>query len=98
MSGLEARRRSPDEPGSGSPASREAREQGNAGHQGGPRAAQSGTSGPDPQGSQRVENDTEPRMAKGFEPGHAPSEQGRGGPKPDTIAEHQQGIGGQSSS
>lgn len=92
-------RRAQDEPGSRSPASQEAKEQGMSGHQGGPRAGQdSGTEGSSPQGSRRVENDTQHGERKGFEAGHAPSEQGRGSPRPDTIAEHQQGMKGQSGS
>ena len=90
---------SQNEPGSRSPASGEAKEQRMSGHQGGPNASQQGGGdGQAPQGSQRVENQTEPRMRKGFEAGQAPSEQGRGSPKPDTIAEHQQGIGARSGS
>ncbi len=85
--------------GGPSPASQEAKEQGMSGHQGGPRAEHdSGTGGNAPQGERRVENDTPHSERKGFEAGHAPSEQGRGSPKPDTIAEHQQGMKGQSGS
>ncbi|HEX8696171.1 MAG TPA: hypothetical protein VF746_27385 [Longimicrobium sp.] len=101
MSRIDQTRRAPDEPGSRSPASREAKEQGMSGHQGGPRSEQaegSGESRQAAQGTQRVENPHEPEVRKGFAAGQAPSEQGRGSPKPDTIAEHQQGIGAKSGS
>ncbi|HEX6750299.1 MAG TPA: hypothetical protein VF092_23600 [Longimicrobium sp.] len=68
------------------------------GAQGGPGSPQPGHEGTSPQGTQRVENDTPPSERKGFEAGQAPSDQGRGDPKPDTIAEHQQGFEGQSGS
>ena len=87
-----------DQPGGRAPASEEAKEQGMAGAQGGPRSEQPGQQSASPQGTQRVENDTPPSERKHFEAGRAPSEQGRGDPKPDTIAEHQQGMKGQSGS
>jgi hypothetical protein len=80
--------------------SKESKEQGNSGAQGGPRAGRSdeGSEGQAPQGSDRVENRREAEGTAGFEAGSAPSEQGRGSPRPDTIAEHQQGIGARSGS
>jgi hypothetical protein len=76
-----------------SPAGREAREQGRSGTAAGPRAAKSGEGGRQPpQGSRRTDTTRQARESARFEPGHAPSEQGRGSPKPDTIAQHQRGM------
>lgn len=82
--------------GSESPASKEAQEQGMAGASGA-QASHSGGVGAQPeQGSNRspaARNNQEPEARKGFEPGHAPSEQGeKGHPSPHVIAQHQQGI------
>lgn len=88
-----ARRRGRDEDSS---ASKEAKEERAAGMSGGPRARQepgSGAAHQSPQGDRRVDNRFEAKGGpRGFEPGHAPSEQGRGTPRPQTLKEHQQGI------
>ncbi len=94
--------RKPSELGSRSPASEEAKEQGASGQRGGPREAQNPDVTPDQpaqasgrRGGQHLEP---PEERKSFPPGHAPSEQGEGGPSPEMIAKHQQGIRGQSGS
>lgn len=90
-----------DEPGSHSPASEEAKEQGFTGAQGGPREARGEGSGDAQprQGTQHNEgHGEEPEERKSFAPGQAPSEQGRGEPRPQQIAKNQQGIGAKSGS
>ena len=92
----------PDDVGSRSPGSEEAREQGMSGNQG-PQAGQmEGTGRQPPQGSDRAPAARHQQPAeerKHFAPGHAPSEQGeKDHPSPDVIAQHQQGLGRQSGS
>jgi hypothetical protein len=77
----------------GSPPGRERAEQEIHGRAGGERAPGGEGRGQVRQGSQRAETKTERKTAGGFEPGHAPSEQGhQGKPKPEEIARHQAGM------
>jgi hypothetical protein len=78
---------------------KEAQEQHHAGQQGGPRAEQADGAGQQPrQGDRRMESSDTPERYDALDHGNAPSEQGRGAPRPQTIARHQQGIGAQSGS
>ncbi|HEX2091091.1 MAG TPA: hypothetical protein VHG28_01770 [Longimicrobiaceae bacterium] len=95
--------RKPQDVGSDSPASREAKEQGMSGTRGGARAAQD----PDPtpgqpaqaSGRRGAQHEQPPEERKNFAPGQAPSEQGeKDHPSPHVIAQHQQGIEGRSGS
>lgn len=102
MAGEAENQRKPQDAGSRSPASEEAKEQGLSGRAG-VREATTGADGDQPpQGSGRSPGaaNEQPREArKHFEPGAAPSEQGeKGHPSPEKIREHQQGIGRQSGS
>lgn len=92
--------RKPTEPGSRSPASEEAKQQGASGQRGGPREGQNPDMTPDQpaQGSGRQGGQEPPEERKHFAPGRAPSEQGEGNPGPEQIAQRQQGIGRQSGS
>lgn len=84
------------ERGSDSPGSKEAQEQSMAGGQGAQASGSRGAESQPEQGSDRgpaARHTQEPERRKGFEPGHAPSEQGeKGHPSPHVIAQHQQGI------
>jgi hypothetical protein len=78
---------------------KEAQEQHHRGEQGGPRAEQmEGAGGQPRQGDRRTETSRTPPEDESFGEGSAPSEQGRGAPRAQTIARHQQGIGRQSGS
>jgi hypothetical protein len=91
---MERNARDSRHPGSSSPASEEAREQGMSGNAG-PQADQTpGDPGQPPQGSSRpgAQHETPPRRRQGFDAGSAPSRQGDGDPGPKQIAEGQQGI------
>lgn len=78
---------------------KEAQEQHHSGEQGGPRAeGTQGAGGQPRQGDRRTESSTTPERYDALEGGNAPSEQGRGAPRPQTIARHQQGIGARSGS
>ncbi len=94
--------RKPTELGSRSPASEEAKEQGASGQRGGPREARNPDMTPDQpaqvSGRRGGRHQEPPLERKSFAPGQAPSEQGEGGPSPEQIARHQQGIGRQSGS
>jgi hypothetical protein len=78
---------------------KEAKEQQHSGDQGGPRAERmEGAGGQPRQGDRRTETSRTPEHYDALDRGNAPSEQGRGAPRPQTIARHQQGIGAQSGS
>lgn len=90
-----------NEPGTRSPGSEEAQRQNASGDAGGPRAGQEpGTPDQPAQASGRRggAHEQPPEERKGFQAGEAPSEQGRGEPRAQTIARHQQGISAQSGS
>lgn len=94
--------RKPQDVGSESPASEEAKQQGMSGDRGAS-AAQSPDSRPgqpaQASGRRGAEHRQEPEVRKHFPEGHAPSEQGsKEHPSPHVIAQHQQGIEGQSGS
>lgn len=78
---------------------KEAKEQHHSGEQGGPRAERMDGAGGQPrQGDRRTETSRTPETDESFGEGNAPSEQGRGAPRAQTIAKNQQGIGRQSGS
>jgi hypothetical protein len=87
-------------PGSSSPASEEAQQQGMSGARGAEAEQTEGVGKQPAQASGRrsAEHEQEPDERKGFTPSQAPSAQGDGDPGPEQIAEHQQGIRRQSGS
>ena len=78
---------------------KEEKEQRHSGDQGGPRAGRMDGAGSQPrQGDRRTETSRTREDENGYEAGNAPSEQGRGAPRAQSIAKHQQGISAQSGS
>ncbi|HET9983944.1 MAG TPA: hypothetical protein VFQ38_10170 [Longimicrobiales bacterium] len=91
--------------GADSPAKGEARQQNYAGARGGPQEARPGFPAhqpPQESGRRSAKHQQPPLERKSFsdDPEHAPSHQGRGRPKPDTLAHlpSEQGIGAKSGS
>jgi hypothetical protein len=89
------------QPGSGSPASEEAKRQGMSGNAGAQAERTEGTGKQPAQASNRrsAQHEELPEERKSFAPGQAPSEQGdKSHPSPEQIKQNQQGIGRQSGS
>lgn len=87
--------RKPQDIGSASPASGEAKRQSIAGARGGPRQARTRGAGrqpPQASGRRSKRHEHRPTARKSFAPEEDPSMQGRGKPSPETIARRQQGI------
>lgn len=101
MSQDNSQNRQPDDLGSRSPASEEAKQQGISGNSGARAAQSEGTQAQPSQASNRrgAQHEQSPEQRKHFPEGHAPSEQGdQDHPSPHVIAQHQQGIGRQGGS
>lgn len=82
----------PEDVGSESPASEEAKEQGRTGHSGGPREAKPGGKSHQPaqtSGRRPTRHEQPPTERKSFSPEESPSAQGDGEPSPETLKKRQ---------